>query len=275
MTLLEFYRSLNVKDSQLLKEFCWILEEKFSLDENGLLSGILTIEEEHKKILTTWFEKKSDDYPLQYFLNSTAFLDLDFYVEEGALIPRMETEDIISWVIDYFKTLETTPKNIVDIGSGSGCMGIALAEKLGPEYLELIEPFADAQKSLNENIKRHCLGKGFETKLISEPFENYHFNDKFDLIISNPPYIKQADPEVADSVYKHEPHEALYGGAKGYETPVLWFKKSVGQLREKGLLVFEMAYNQREQMQEELKDFKLEFMKDRFGKDRFFYYINN
>lgn len=274
-TLLEFYRSLEASDSQLLKEFCWILEEKFSLNESELLSGILKINSEQKKVLKTWFDKKAQDYPLQYFLNSTAFLDLDFYVEEGALIPRMETEDIVSWVIDIFKEKKGKPRNIIDIGSGSGCMGIALACKLEPDYVELLEPFKDAQKSLKENIKRHCENKEFKTKLVSEPFEEYKFKDKFDLIISNPPYIKKEDPEVTDSVYKYEPHEALYGGKQGFETPVLWFKKSVAHLRENGLLVFEMAYNQRNQLKEELSEFKIEFMKDRFGKDRFFYFIKN
>ncbi len=274
MKLLDFYKSLKPNDKHLLKEFCWILEEKYSLNEADYLAGIKDLENEHIKTLNIWFKKKSEDYPLQYFLNSTGFLDLDFYVEEGVLIPRMETEDIVSWILDYYKTKETFPKNMIDIGSGSGCMGIALAHKLKPDYVGLLEPYKDARKSLDVNIRKHLGGESEQVELLKMPFEEYDFKNEFDLIVSNPPYIKIADPEVTDSVYKFEPHEALYGGLEGYETPIAWFKKSVGHLKQNGLLVFEMAYNQREKIQSELSEYKLEFVKDRFGKDRFFYYIN-
>ena len=160
-------------------------------------------------------------------------------------------------------------KTIMDIGSGSGCLGIGVALGVqGWESLELIEPFGD--ESLKKNVETHCLPRDFETTVFDCDFESYVFKNKFDLILSNPPYIYFNDPDVAEGVYEYEPHEALFGGEKGWEKVVAWVEKSYPYLNDGGLLVFEMSHDQKTVVEEKLSHFNPVVHQDSFDKDRFF-----
>jgi release factor glutamine methyltransferase len=132
----------------------------------------------------------------------------------------------------------------------------------------LLEPYGD--DSLEKNAKRLCENKNFNIEIIKKTFEEFEFNEKFDLILSNPPYIRFSDPDVAHGVYEHEPHEALFGGEFGWEKVVAWVEKSYTWLTENGLLVFEISHDQRQTVEEHLSKYKPEVHKDSFGKDRFF-----
>lgn len=267
-SLSEFYRNLACTDSTLFREFLWILENRFELSDTKLISGEQTLQGEHIKTLQEWIGCKSKNFPLQYFLNSALFLELDFYVEPGVLIPRMETEDIVKWIFQEYSNRSIN--SVLDIGAGSGCFGIGLAQLFKPRELVLVEPYKDAIKSLSENINRHCEEKPWETSLLEVTFEQFAPDNRFDLIVSNPPYIKEGDPEVTESVYSFEPHEALYGGPDGWEKIESWVHKAYDFLEPGGILVFEMSYDQKQELEACLAAFMPEFHKDRFGKDRFF-----
>lgn len=267
MTLNSFFQKCETKSSHLFREFVWILTEKFKLDEARVVSGIQELEEVHLNSLSNWIEKKARDYPLQYFIGSTDFMELDLVVYDGVLIPRSETEEIGYWTLDKLK--DKSINTMMDIGTGSGCLGIGVACKLPDlKLLTLIEPFGD--DSLEKNIARHCSGKSFKTSYFKSTFEDFKFKHGYDLILSNPPYIRHGDPDVANGVYEHEPHEALFGGDLGWEKEVAWAERSFEHLNPGGLLVFEISHDQREVLEEKLKRFSPQIHKDQFDRDRFF-----
>ncbi len=266
MTLNEFFHSCDKKSSHLFREFIWILTEKFELSEVKLISGEHKLTEQESSSLKDWAKKREMDYPLQYFIGSTQFMGEKFHVFDGVLIPRMETEEISLWVVEKSKNLKI--KSLMDIGAGSGCLGIGTALHLEAlEDLVLLEPFGD--QSLEVNVKNLCSKRSFKTEVVNSTFEDYSFKQKFDLILSNPPYIRFGDPDVAKGVYDHEPHEALFGGDDGWEKVIMWVEKCYEWLSDKGLLVFEISHDQRLVIEEKLAKYKPEVHKDSFGKDRF------
>lgn len=267
MTLNDFFKTCDSKSSHLFREFIWILTEKFKLDEAQLISGIRDLDENHISSLKSWIEKKALDYPLQYYIGSTDFMGLDLIVHDGVLIPRTETEEIGYWVVDRLKN--KTVEKMMDIGAGSGCLGIGVATKIPSlKLLTLIEPFGD--DSLEKNIAAHCVGGAFKTDLIKTTFEDFTFSEHYDLIVSNPPYIRYSDSDVAKGVYEYEPHEALFGGDLGWEKEVAWAERSFKHLNPGGLLVFEISHDQRRVLEKKLERFAPQIHKDQFGKDRFF-----
>jgi len=273
VTLSDFFKELPQKSTQLFREFIWILESKHQINPADLLSGRIQLSLQQKVLLKDWVEKRDDDYPLQYFLGQVEFFDLEFYVEPGVLIPRLETEEIARWSVDFIKDNNLKIKSILDIGAGSGCLGLSVAKVLDEslERLTLIEPHIDARKSLSKNIKIHGDKR---VELVVDTFETAVFDKKFDLILSNPPYISVGDEEVQKGVYKHEPHEALYAGAAPITLISQWVQKAHKLLNKNSLMVFEMGYSQRDALEKELEEFRPQFLKDSFGKDRFFYILN-
>ena len=267
MTLNNFFQNCEDKSSHLFREFLWILSEKFKISETKLISGELLLNKDQQDLLNTWIQKRKQDYPLQYFLGSSDFMGLDFSVSDGVLIPRNETEEIGLWVVNQLKDREVG--SLMDIGTGSGCLGIGVARALKSlNKLTLIEPFGDG--SLEKNIKSLCDGQNFETNFFPGTFEEYKFTESYDVILSNPPYIRYEDPDVAKGVYEHEPHEALFGGALGWEKEVTWAHKAYENLKPEGLLVFEFSHDQKEILTEKLEEYSPEFHKDQFDRDRFF-----
>jgi release factor glutamine methyltransferase len=267
MTLNAFFQECETKSSHLFREFIWILTEKFKLNEAKIISGLQELEEIHITSLKSWTEKKAADYPLQYFIGSTDFMDLNLVVHDGVLIPRSETEEIGYWALDKVKNRKI--KKMMDIGTGSGCLGIGVACKLPElELLTLIEPYGD--DSLKKNIELHCKDKTFETVHFQDTFEKFKFENDYDLILSNPPYISHGDPTVASGVYEHEPHEALFGGDLGWEKEVAWAERSYEHLSPGGLLVFEFSHDQKTVLEEKLARFAPLMHKDQFDRDRFF-----
>ncbi len=266
MTFNDFFHSCEEKSSHLFREFIWILTEKFEISEAKLISGELQMSVPEKESLAEWTKLKKKDYPLQYFIGSTQFMGEKFVVSDGVLIPRMETEEIAAWVVEKYK--DKPVKSLIDIGSGSGCLGIGTAVHLPSlEKLVLVEPFGD--ESLVKNAEALCGSKKFSTEVLTKTFEDYEFDQKFDLILSNPPYIYFEDPDVAKGVYEHEPHEALFGGALGWEKVIAWAVRCYEWLESGGMLVFEISHDQRKIIEEKLAEYNPCIHKDSFGKDRF------
>lgn len=270
MTLSSFFQGMEDRSSALYREFLWILEDKFNHKEAELISGKIELGAKELKVLWEWLDKKNQDYPLQYFLGSTDFMGFNFFVEPGVLIPRMETEEIVAWILENKDFFEKEIA-VLDIGAGSGCMGISLAKKIKKaKILSLIEPYKEACKSLEKNIAELCQDENFLTELIELPFERVDIERRYDLIVSNPPYIRFRDEDVARGVYEFEPHEALFGGEKGYEKYKAWVSKAYPCLKEGGILVMEFSHDQRAVLEKILQDYRPQFFKDSFGKDRFF-----
>ena len=193
----------------------WILEAITQKSKTALiLEKNFNLSISQEEMLANWLYKlKNQNYPLQYLLGSVPFLDLNILVKTPTLIPRPETEE---WVDNLIKTFQAAKKEklfVLDIGVGTGCIGLAIA-KTFPSWNVLGVDISDKALALAEQNK------------IENKIENINFiksdlfeclpNKKFDLIVSNPPYINQKQyEELADSVAQWEDRQALVASVDG------------------------------------------------------------
>lgn len=181
-------------------------------------------------------------YPLQYILGGWDFYGRPYKVGVGALIPRQDTETVIETCLDFLKNKENP--EILDLCAGTGCIGITLACETENSSVTLVEKYDEAGRYAIENIKENAPENA---KLImGDVFESVLSDKKYDLIVSNPPYVKTGDMENLQPEVKFEPYYALDGGDDGlifYKTIAKEYKKS---LKDGGCLVFEIGFDQGE-----------------------------
>jgi len=218
-------------------------------------------------------KKRNEGYPLQYMTNSQEFMGLEFYVQEGILVPRPDTETLVEKIIKIVNNSDMKDKSIkiLDIGTGSGAIAISLAYYLKNSQVIAIDISDIALETANINIKNHNL-KNIQI-IQADIFDEDFPDEKYDIIVSNPPYIKTSiikDLPVEVSTY--EPKLALDGGKDGldfYRQIVKVFKKIH---KEKSLLSVEIGYDQKQAVEEIYINSKLfnviESDKDLGGNDR-------
>ena len=149
--------------------------------------------------------------PLQYVLGHVNFYGNNFYIDERVLIPRFETEELVENTILYLNKYLSKPIDLIDLGTGSGVIGLTLAKKISTTSVDLV----DISKEALEVCQINCHNFGIEANLIESDFFT-NINKKYDLIISNPPYIK-TNEEIEEIVKNNEPSLALYGGEEGLD----------------------------------------------------------
>ena len=225
----------------------WEIESKWMLChvlECSVLDLIIykqqDITEEAHQELKEMIRRRTLREPIQYILGVHEFMGLPFKVGKGVLIPRQDTESLVEYIVQF---VSEQPVKILDIGTGSGAIAIALAHFLNYAEVTSVDISEQALEIAHENVKIN--GVEDRVKLIrSDLFENVNFND-FDIIVSNPPYISEEDlmalePEVRD----HEPELALYGGVDGLDFYKSIIPEAIGYLKTDGLLIFEAGYDQ-------------------------------
>ena len=212
--------------------------------------------------------------PIQYILGETEFYGLPFIVDKNVLIPRPETEELVAWIIKDNQNKEAT---ILDIGTGSGCIAITLAHQLSNTKVNAIDVSKDALKIARQNALNNKVNVNF-IKVDVLQFENskelqVHKESKFDIIVSNPPYVRASEKELMKpNVLRYEPEVALFVED---EDPLLFYRRIVqlskDYLKREGLLFFEINEYLGEDMKEmlEVEGFSnIEIKKDIFEKDR-------
>lgn len=211
--------------------------------------------------------------PVAYITEEKGFYGLNFKVKSGVLIPRPETELIVD---DVLKNIEKNKPNqevqILDLGTGSGCIGLSIIKNAPLAKLVAIEKSEIAFKVAQEN----CALLGLEDRsiIINSPVESVDFTrfGLFDYIVANPPYIDVQDTQVEVNVRKYEPEGALFAGDQGYELLKRWIKLSLKLLKPNGLMLFEMGSTQGLAMKnyvESLGNYSdIEILKDLAGLDR-------
>ena len=208
--------------------------------------------------------------PVQYVLNEAWFCGLKFYVDKNVLIPRPETEELVEWVISDCKFPIHT-LSILDIGSGSGCIPIALKKRLGKADVWSCDISPDALKVANQNAET----LGINVNFIELNFLNETERETlplFDIIVSNPPYIPRKDKEDMNrNVTDHEPATALFVP----DNDALIFYKAIAafgknHLTRNGIIYTEINENLGEETAAmfQLKGYKTVIKKDMQGKDR-------
>jgi release factor glutamine methyltransferase len=252
--------------------FYLILEEKRQLKRIDLaLNPDLIFSEEEILIWNSILEQLKQEIPIQYLLEKTSFYGLDFEVNADVLIPRPETEELVEWIIT---TQDPRPKTqglkILDIGTGSGCIAIALAKNIPNTQVFAIDVSEKALVTAQKNANINEVNITFLKKNI---LETEDLEQQFDIIVSNPPYVRELEKkEIKKNVLDNEPHLALFVE----DNDALLFYRKIAKLAQKNLrnngkLFFEInQYLGKEMVEllEKMNFINIELRKDIYGNNR-------
>lgn len=216
-------------------------------------------------------EQLKQGIPVQYIVGSVNFYGLNFKVNNKVLIPRFETEELVSKTIDYIAKLFDRSVNILDIGTGSGCIAITLNKKIECS-VDAVDISNDALEVAKENNELNMTSVNFFESNILDNVEK-----TYDVIISNPPYIKK-DEEIMEVVKNNEPNIALFAKNEGlyfYEEILKNISKNISN---KYLIAFEIGKTQGEKVKEigqkYLPNAHIIIEQDLSGLDRFVFIYN-
>lgn len=191
--------------------------------------------------------KINEGYPLQYAIGKWNFYGLDLLVDKRALIPRYETEILVDLIIND----NSNNKKILDIGTGSGAISLALSKNLKDSKIIGVDISKNAIDLANENkIKLNINNVEFKE---SDIFSN--IDEKFDIIVSNPPYINKEDFEKLDKKLYYEPQNALYGGEDGLYFYKKIIKNAKNFLNKNGKIYLEIGYDQKDSISNLLEEY--------------------
>lgn len=209
------------------------------------LSKELEIEQE--EIFLRFIEERLKGRPIAYIVNNREFMGLDFYVKEGVLIPRPDTEILVEEIIELCKDKDDL--DILDIGTGSGAITVSLAKYIEKSRLTSL----DISEIALEIAKKNAKSNGVIDKINfikSDLFQQIvGTNLKFDIIVSNPPYIRKRDiDELHTQVKDYEPYNALEGGIDGLDFYRNITEQSKNYLKPGGILAYEVGHDQAEEV---------------------------
>ncbi|MGY3817807.1 peptide chain release factor N(5)-glutamine methyltransferase [Gemella morbillorum] len=243
----------------------YMLDEMREFNENLALE--LT-EEDEQKYFQLINKHIKDDTPLSHLVGFEYFYDRKFKVTSDILSPRMETEELVYKVIDYIRKNNLTNIKILDLCTGSGIIGITLKKELEEFDVKILasDISSRALTVAKENASSLEVDISFAE---SDLFSN--IQDKFDIIVSNPPYIAHDDKKtIKENVLNYDPHLALFADEEGMYFYRNIIEKSRPYLNEKGIMFFEIGYDQKEKIITlgENNKFETVVYKDINGRDR-------
>ena len=252
--------------------FYLILEAKHQLHRVDLaLQPDLAFSESELKIWSSILEQLKKEIPIQYILGVTHFYGLEFEVNSAVLIPRPETEELVDWIIQNSKSkAQNSRLKILDIGTGSGCIAVALAKNLLNAQVFALDVSEQALATAKTNAEKNQVQLSFIHQSI---LETEDLGQQFDVIVSNPPYVRELEKlEIKKNVLENEPHLALFVE----DNDALIFYRKIAQLAQKNLnsegqLYFEINQYLGQEMLDLLRKmgFKnCELRKDIYGNDR-------
>lgn len=219
-----------------------------------------------EKIFYEYVNRLSNYEPIQYILGNTIFNNLEFDLDNSVLIPRPETEELVDLIIKH----ECKKEKILDIGSGSGCIAIALAKYILRSNVTALEICPNAVKIINKNASKNNV----EIDIICEDLFTFQSKSTFDLIVSNPPYIVYSQKyKISKNVLNFEPHHALFVNDND---PLIFYKVilnfSKNNLNVDGNIFFEINdifHHEMIQLVSKYQNFSYKLIKDFHGKKRF------
>lgn len=187
-------------------------------------------------------EKRKAGYPLQYIFGTWDFMGIPLKISDGVLIFRQDTECICESVIKIMN--DRNKVNILDVCAGSGCIGISLLYYLDSSKCDFVDFYDKPINCIKENLALHHLEE--RSRIFQKDVLNGldFLDEKYDVIISNPPYIEKGDTRVEENVLKYEPSEALFAKDKGLEFYKSISKNAYNFLKDDGILVFEIGQGQ-------------------------------
>ncbi|MGI6279409.1 MAG: peptide chain release factor N(5)-glutamine methyltransferase [Acutalibacteraceae bacterium] len=179
-------------------------------------------------------------YPLQYIFGEWDFFGRPYFVGPGVLIPRADTETVVQQALTLLKDIESPA--VLDLCAGSGCIGITIAKEREDAFVTMVEKFDCALNFLNKNISRHSVKNGVAIK--GDVLKGAACDKLYDLIVSNPPYIKKGQPKIISPEVEFEPESALFAEDDGLEFYKAIINNYTSALKEGGAMVFETGFDQ-------------------------------
>jgi release factor glutamine methyltransferase len=249
--------------------FFMLIEEYLGLQRiDTVLKPDFLITTDQLSLLNTALKRLQNEEPLQYILGKTEFYGLPFLVNKNTLIPRPETEELVELILK--EANKFNPLQILDIGTGSGCIPITLAKKRPKATIFAMDVSKEALSIAKQNASLNNVVINF---LQEDILKTEILPQKFDVIVSNPPYVRTLEKvAIKNNVLANEPHLALFVEDNN---PLIFYDKIADlakeHLRENGMLYFEInEYLGKEMIAlVALKGFKdIQLKKDLFGKDR-------
>ena len=209
-----------------------------------------------------------EDVPLSHLVGFEYFYDRKYKVTKDVLSPRMETEELIYKVIEYVNASNKNKFKILDLCTGSGIIAITLKKELEQVSVDIIA--SDISEEALEVAKENSQSHDATIKFIKSDIFN-NIDDKFDIIVSNPPYIDRKDEvTMQDNVLNYDPHLALFAEEEG----MYFYRKIIEQandyLNENGVIFFEIGYDQKDKIIKlaDMNGYSAEVYKDINGRDR-------
>ena len=259
--------SVTYQKEEVLSFFKILCEEYLNITPTKLLLvGEELINKEQFDMFSNVMIRLLNEEPIQYILNTTSFYGLDFICTPSALIPRPETEELVDWILKS----EKNKISILDIGTGTGCIPISLAKNNTDYTVSALDISDVALELAKDNAQKNEVDISF----ISADIFSYTSEKKYDLIVSNPPYVRNLEKiKIQNNVLNFEPPLALFVDDDDplvFYRAILEFAKS--NLSEKGSVYFEINENFFNEMESLLASYRfseIELKKDVFGKYRF------
>ena len=272
----------SIFDEKEIESFFYIILEAFHELKRVDLVLNPDLELDNLQLLQweTVLSQLKQQKPIQYILGETKFFGLPFYVNENTLIPRPETEELVEWILsnnqitepthERMRTDEVNQLKILDIGTGSGCIAISLAKNLSNDSVFAVDVSGKALATAQKNAELNEVKVTFIEQNI---LETEDLNQQFDIIVSNPPYVRNLEKqEIHKNVLEYEPHLALFVEDND---ALLFYRKitelALKNLSENGQLYFEINQYLGKEMVELLEKYNfknIELKKDIYGNDR-------
>ena len=244
----------------------YILDESPQLFSNSLSEQIS--KENEEKYFSLIEKHIKEDVPLSHLVGFEYFYDRKYKVTKDVLSPRMETEELIYKVIEYVNASNKNKFKILDLCTGSGIIAITLKKELEQVLVDVIA--SDISEEAIEVAKENAQSHDATIKFIKSDIFN-NIDDKFDIIVSNPPYIDRKDEvTMQDNVLNYDPHLALFAEEEG----MYFYRKIIEQandyLNENGVIFFEIGYDQKDKIIKlaDMNGYLAEVYKDINGRDR-------
>lgn len=216
-------------------------------------------------------QKLNNHYPVQYLIGNVNFYGYQIFVDERVLIPRFETEGLVEETIKLIKFKNITPK-IIEIGTGSGCIAIALSKELNTHVTAI-----DISKSAIEVATKNALYNEADVTFQLKDIKTGDFNSKYNILISNPPYVKYDEP--VDPATKFEPQNALFADHNGLEFYEVILKRSHEFMESTNTIAFEIGETQATEIEtlakKEYPNANVIVKKDLQERNRYLFIIND
>ena len=233
------------KEESLAKFLLMYMLDETSEQFSNKLSEELSVEQENR-YFDLINKNINEDTPLSHLVGFDYFYDRKFKVTRDVLSPRIETEELIYKVLEYIKKSKKDSFKILDLCTGSGIIAITLKKEIVEKYTEIVASDI-SEKALSIAIENANNNNANITFIKSDLFDN--ISGKFDLIISNPPYISYKDKIIIkDSVLNYDPHLALFAEEDGIYFYRKIIENAVHYLSKDGVIFFEIGYDQKEKI---------------------------